>query len=148
MIYQLCERGGNFVGRRKKQPNDGFEFYDFLRAVLFSVLAAVLVVTALIALFALVLSFITIPPVVLSGMTIATLMLAGFVSGYLAAKSIRKKGVLVGAVCGAAISILLFLLAGILFECTGWQLITKTLVVMAAASIGGVLGVNSRKKYR
>ena len=79
------------MGRRKKQPNDGFEFYDFLRAVLFSVLAAVLVVTALIALFALVLSFITIPPVVLSGMAIATLMLAGVVSGYLAAKSIRKK---------------------------------------------------------
>ncbi len=136
------------MGRRKKQSKDSSGIYGYLRTVLWSILAALVVVTALTALFALVMSLVTIPSAILSGVVIALLVVAGFVSGYLAAKSIRKNGLRVGVICGAALSVLLFLLAGVVFDSVGWQIIAKMLVVTAAASVGGVLGVNSRKKYR
>ncbi len=136
------------MGRRKKQSKDSSGIYGYLRTVLLSILAAAVVVTALTALFALAMSLVTIPSAVLSGAVIVLLILAGFVSGYLAAKSIRKNGLRVGVICGVALSVLLFLLAGVIFDSVGWQIFTKMLVVTAAASIGGVLGVNSRKKYR
>ncbi|MCI8502190.1 MAG: TIGR04086 family membrane protein [Oscillospiraceae bacterium] len=136
------------MGRRKKQPKNSTGFYGNLKIVLLSVLAAAAVIAVLTALFALVMSMVTVPAVVLSGVVVLQLMLAGFASGYLAAKSIRKNGLRVGVICGAVLSVLLFLLSGILFDSVGWQIITKMLVVTAAASIGGVLGVNSRKKYR
>lgn len=79
------------MGRRKKQSKDSSGIYGYLRTVLLSILAAAVVVTALTALFALAMSLVTIPSAVLSGAVIVLLILAGFVSGYLAAKSIRKK---------------------------------------------------------
>ena len=136
------------MGRRKKQSKDSSGIYGYLRTVLLSILAAAVVVTALTALFALAMSLVTIPSAVLSGVVIVLLILAGFVSGYLSAKSIRKNCLRVGVICGVALSVLLFLLAGVIFDSVSWQIITKMLVVTAAASIGGVLGVNSRKKYR
>ena len=136
------------MGRRKKQSKDSSGIYGYLRTVLLSILAAAVVVTALTALFALAMSLVTIPSAVLSGAVIVLLILAGFVSGYLAAKSIRKNGLRVGVICGVALSVLLFLLAGVIFDSVGWQIFTKMLVVTAAASIGCVLGVNRKKKYR
>lgn len=136
------------MGRRKKQSKDSSGIYGYLRTVLLSILAAAVIITALTALFALAMSLVTIPSAVLSGVVIVLLILAGLVSGYLSAKSIRKNGLRVGVICGVALSVLLFLFAGVIFDSVSWQIITKMLVVTAAASIGGVLGVNSRKKYR
>ncbi len=135
------------MGRKKRQIKDGTGVYEYLRAVLFSVLVASASAGAIIALSALIMSYMTIPGVILSGLVIIILLLAGFISGYLAAKKIRKNGLQIGIICGASISVLLFLLSGVLFDCFGWQWISKMLVVTAAAAIGGVLGVNSRKKY-
>jgi len=136
------------VKRRKNSPKDGGRNGDYLRTFLFSLLIALAVLFGLTALFSLVLSAVALPLVVSDLMAVFVLILAGFSGGYPAARSIRKNGLQVGLICGASLSVLLFLLSGVIFDTAGWQFITKMLIVTASAAIGGVLGVNSRRKYR
>ena len=134
--------------RRKSSPKDGGRNGDFLRVFLVSLLIASAVLFGLTAVFSLVLSAAALPLAVSDLMAVFVLILAGFSGGYPAARSIRKNGLQIGSICGAALSVLLFLLSGVIFDTVGWQFITKMLIVTASSAIGGVLGVNSRKKYR
>lgn len=133
---------------RKKQPRDGGNLMGIARSIMLNTITAMVVMVALTALFAFIMSLVTIPSVVLTGIVMLLLIFVGFASGYLSAKSVRRDGLKVGLTCGVLISLLLFVLSGVLYDSFGWQCVTKMLVVTAASSIGGVLGVNSRKKYR
>ena len=134
--------------RRKSSPNGTKSIREILRIFLVSLIVASAVLFGLTVLFALLVSATALPSVVLELMAIFILIFAGFFGGYPAAKSIRKNGLQVGLICGASLSVLLFLLSGVVFDTLGWQLITKMLIVTSSSAVGGVLGVNSRKKYR
>ena len=85
---------------------------------------------------------------VLRIIALATLGLGGFGSGFLAAKLRRKNGMLMGALSGAALMVILVLLSLIFFGFHfGGQLITKVAIGVLTGALGGVLGVNHRKKH-
>lgn len=136
------------MARRKKQKNDRSGMYANIRRILISVLAAVAVMLVLAVLFALAMSFVTVPAMALNAVSIVLLALTGFISGYFASKAIRKNGLQIGLICGGILSFLLFVLSTSLSNDFGWLCLSKMLVLIVAGAIGGVLGVNGKRKYR
>lgn len=69
----------------------------------------------------------------------------GLASGYLAARLYRKKGLLMGLICGAFLSIIIFIITifntGVLIRASEFA---KILIVCVSACFGGVFGVNSK----
>lgn len=89
------------------------------------------------------------PVSVLPMLVIAALVAGGFIGGFAAAKSLGRKGLLVGAAIGILLSLILLVAASLyqkgLPEING---LTKCLILVVSAMIGGVLGVSSRPKRR
>ena len=133
---------------RKKHSRENGSLAGVAHSICIGTATALAIVVALTALFAFIMSLVNIPGVILTGIVMLLLILTGFVSGYLSSKSIRKNGLKVGLSCGLLISLLLLLLPIILYDSLGWPCLSKILVVTASSCIGGVLGVNSRRKYR
>ena len=82
---------------------------------------------------------------------IATLIfvLGGFVAGYVSAAFAREKGMLLGLCCGACLFVILSL-ASLAVDGGGFGMValTKLAAVLLAAALGGIIGVNRRKKFR
>lgn len=73
----------------------------------------------------------------------------GFLAGYVTAALSQEKGLLLGLCCGCILFIVL-ICAGMAVNSSapGMQAFTKFLAVLLASAIGGVLGVNKKKKFR
>lgn len=69
----------------------------------------------------------------------------GFVSGYLAARSYKRRGLLVGLVCGIVLSMIIFVftlfVTGILISASEFA---KILTICVSSCFGGVFGINSK----
>lgn len=69
----------------------------------------------------------------------------GFVSGYLAARLYHKRGLLMGLICGVALSLIIFIMTifntGLLISASEFA---KILIICVSACFGGVFGVNSK----
>lgn len=72
-----------------------------------------------------------------------------FAASYTAAKRRRRYGLKTGLLCGAVIFGVL-LLGGILFvrSFSAGGFFTKLLIIMVCSAIGGIIGVNSPKRFR
>lgn len=72
-----------------------------------------------------------------------------FSAGFTAAKRRRRNGLRVGLVCGAVI-FAAALLGGIVFvrSFSAGGFFTKLLIILVCSVMGGVLGVNSPKRFR
>ena len=79
---------------------------------------------------------------------IAALCIGAFAGGFLCAKVRKQNGMMYGALC----AVLVFLLLMILTVCCGAQPTVQTLLRLAAmipvGAIGGILGVNGKKKRK
>lgn len=79
----------------------------------------------------------------------AALCAGCFAAGYTAAKRRRKQGLRVGLACGCAIFTVTLLLGMIFvrgFSAGGF--FTKLLIILVCSAIGGIIGVNSPKRFR
>ena len=69
----------------------------------------------------------------------------GLVSGYLAARLYQRKGLLMGLICGIALSVIILVITvfntDILIKASEFA---KILIVCVSACFGGVFGVNSK----
>jgi len=72
-----------------------------------------------------------------------------FAAAYTAAKRRRRDGIKTGLLCGAVI-FLVILTAGALFvkSFSAGGFFTKLLMVLLCSAVGGIVGVNSPKKFR
>ena len=76
----------------------------------------------------------------------AALLVGSFVSGYIFARQIGEKGLKQGAICGA-VYFLIFLIVSLAFgNRFGTLAVIKAVIITIAASLGGVYGVNRKKK--
>ena len=68
-----------------------------------------------------------------------------FLSAFITARVINKKGILIGLIFGIVASILIFILTfistGVLFSIGN---LTKILIIIVSSVLGGILGVNSK----
>ena len=83
-----------------------------------------------------------IPKAAVTPMAVAAAAIGAFVSGIIAARISRERGLLLGAVCGLLLY-LLVMIAGfaLLREIRGAYAVVKLAVMIGCAALGGVLGV-------
>ena len=88
-----------------------------------------------------------IPKAAVTPMAVAAAAIGAFISGIVAARISREKGLMLGAVCGLLLY-LLVMLAGfaVLREIRGAYAVVKLAVMIGCAALGGVLGVNMGKR--
>lgn len=85
---------------------------------------------------------------VLSVMAGAALSLGCFTAAYIAAAKRRRHGLLTGLLWGGAVFLAAMLLGAIFVHSfSAGGILAKLLMILACSGIGGILGVNSKKKY-
>ena len=122
-------------------------FRCWLRPVLVGVAVGLIGCIGLLMLMALVVQSVDVPRAAILPLAIAAAALGAFAAGLTAAAVARQKGLLLGAVCGLVL-FLLILLAGVAQYAgvSGGNAAIKFAVLLLCGSIGGVLGVNLRKR--
>lgn len=122
------------------------KFKMYARPVVLGVVVGIVFSIILLSILSIAMSIQPIPQNFVYPIALIVMAVGSFVSGYFCTKISRKKGLLLGFLCG----VLLFSIVavfGIMFSNLQFNLamVTKFLVIVLSAMIGGVLGVNSKK---
>ena len=118
-----------------------------VKPVLLGLCIGVLCTTLLLLLMALVIRSVDVPRGAVTPLAVVAAGVGAFAAGLTAALAARRNGLLLGAVCGLLL-FLIILLAGSLRSggVDGSFAAVKAAVLTVAGAIGGVLGVNRRRR--
>ncbi len=122
-------------------------FRSWLRPVLVGVAVGLIGCIGLLMLMALVVQSVDVPRAAILPLAIGAAAIGAFLAGLTAAAIAKQKGLLLGAVCGLVLW-LLILLAGVAryTGVSGEGAVLKLAALVLSGGIGGVLGVNLRKR--
>lgn len=122
-------------------------FRSWLRPVLVGVAVGLIGCIGLLMLMALIVQSVDVPRAAILPLAIAAAAIGAFLAGLTAAAVAGQKGLLLGAVCGLVLW-LLILLAGVArYEgVSGGNALIKFAAFLLSGGIGGVLGVNLRRR--
>lgn len=97
--------------------------------------------------FAMILSRLNASGIVLSVLATVSLCIGGYFGGYVCARKKRRNGLLQGVICGMII-FMIILFFGALFAKAALGISTggKLLLTMLFSGIGGIVGVNTKKR--
>ena len=131
-----------------KQPNmQGMK--RFFRPIIYGVLSGVAACLLLLIFMSIVMELQDIPETVVTLMATLTFVFGGITAGLISSGMSREKGLLMGMVCGICLFAILSLASLMVYGGDfGIAALTKLVAVLLAGSIGGVVGVNKRKKCR
>ncbi len=124
---------------------NAFSMYG--KPVLISMAIGILTGMLLLCVMSFVLTKTDVAPTTIPMFGMVSVLVVSFVSGFAAARQTGAKGLAMGAVTGVGLFVIVFLLC-LLFsgeEITPMAFLKLTIVVVSAA-IGGIFGVNRRKK--
>ena len=114
-----------------------------------SVLVGLLVCTLILMLFSLIISVKDVPEFVIRIMSVVAVSISAFVAGYVSAKLIKSKGMLVGLLNGVILFMLFYLTNLFLIKTEDFSALPiKVAIVLLSAGLGGVLAVNVKRKKR
>ncbi|MDK2802143.1 MAG: TIGR04086 family membrane protein [Oscillospiraceae bacterium] len=89
----------------------------------------------------------SIPNYIQSIMSTISLALSGFTAGIISSKFIKSKGILFGFLTGIILSIYIILVSLLIFSSGITMLgISKLFIIIICSTIGGILGVNLKRK--
>ena len=117
-------------------------------SMLKAVTLGLLVTAALLLLFSFVLSRWELPFSLLNPLVTAALVLGGGSAGFSVARMLRENGLLLGGLCGAVLFLLLAMASAWSQSAFGMPALIKLVICTVSGAIGGVLGVNLRKKRK
>ena len=119
----------------------------FLRPVIIGAVVGALCCTLLLAVMAAIVASQDIPKAAITPMAIVAAAAGAFFGGFAAARIAKEKGLLIGGACGLLLFILVAL-AGFAFlkEIRGAYILIKLAVMLVLSALGGVIGVNLRKR--
>ena len=122
---------------------------EVIRTVVTAVLAGIGVLSICLFVFGEIAVQIDLPDGRMSVMAQISLAAGCFAAAFTVAKRRRRDGIISGLCCGAAVFAVIFLL-GIIFagSFSVGGFITKILVIGTCSAIGGIIGVNSKQKFR
>lgn len=121
--------------------------YHRLKSVLIGVFSGEIATMVTLLLFAFLMLRMDIPLYLADTMIVLAGSVGGFLSGFICGYLLREKGLIFGAVCGGVqILILLFFSFGIHSEISPLFLVAKFAAILLCATLGGILGVNKKKK--
>lgn len=143
-MHTLCTKGEFDV----KQPTLS-SAKRYLRPIAYGILAGAISCMLFLLALAAFMGMRDVPQSLVSLFSILAFVLGGFISGFVSASLAREKGLLLGLVCALGLFIIL-LLVNLMFDGggIGMQAVVKLIAVMLAAAIGGILGVNRKKKFK
>ena len=120
-----------------------------VRSVLFGTAAAIVSCTLTLAICAFIVSIRDMPHTVIVLFSIACTMVGTLVGSFLSARLMRENGWLVGLAAGILFYLTVVLVnAGIGIAGTGLISLSRLVIILVTSLIGGMLGVNVRKKLR
>ena len=119
----------------------------FLRPVIIGAVVGALCCTLLLAVMAAIVASQDIPKAAITPMAIVAAAAGAFFGGFAAARIAKEKGLLIGGACGLLLFILVAL-AGFAFlkEIRRAYILVKLAVMLVLSALGGVIGVNLRKR--
>lgn len=134
------------VARRKAETSGIVLLW---KPLAFGTVAGVVAIVGILMLFSLLLSSNSPPQGVLTPMAIAALCIGSFVGGGVSAKLAGEKGLIMGAGTGLLLFFVL-LIAGTAVQLVGLDalLFLRLTLLLISASLGGVVGVNLKKRRR
>ena len=118
-----------------------------VRPVAISVLIGAIVCALVLLLMAVLMTARNIPQFAVDPMAGVALIAGGLVAGFCCARMLRENGMMYGALSGAVFTVIV-VLAGLAIKDNGFGLaaILKIVIIMLASMLGGVLGVNGKKR--
>ena len=121
----------------------------FIRPVTYGLLFGVGACMLLLVLMSVVMTFRDVPQPAITLIATLAFVLGGLVAGFVSASFAREKGMLIGICCGMCLFLIL-LTASFVFDDAGFGMaaVSKLAAVLFASALGGVIGVNRRKKFR
>ena len=128
----------------RKEPSP---FWRIGRPVLWGVAVGGIVTTVLLVLMAVGMTMKDVPQAVVAPLATVAAAIGAFVGGLTTAKIARQQGLLLGALCGALLYALIFL-TGLthLGYTQATEVLIKWAILIACGAVGGVIGVNLRRK--
>lgn len=123
-------------------------FLVYLRTVVIGAVVGAAICAVLLAVFSLVfVSSASIPHSFLLALTIFVSAFSAFLAGLVAARIVKKHGLICGAMTGLVL-FLFFLLAGLISQKSGAapEAASRLGIMMVAGGIGGLIAVNSKSK--
>lgn len=135
----------------KKPPltNDSKNLFKHYKVIGLSCLFGIIVIFAILLLCAWVMSIIDIPHSAVVPLSIMSIVTGCLLAGFMSARMIKSGGMLCGLLCGTVI--FLFVLGAELLVIggeVGLLALYKYIAYIASAMIGGILGVNQRRRIR
>lgn len=119
------------------------------KVIAFSCLMGIITTAIILFLSAIIISSVDFPQSGIAPLAIAASVTGCFVSGFICGKIIKGGGLLYGLLCGILIFFLCLLCeVSFMGGDMGVLALYKLVVAVTSAMIGGVLGVNSRRKAR
>ena len=124
----------------------------FIRPVTYGLLFGVGACMLLLVLMSVVMTFRDVPQPAITLIATLAFVLGGLVAGFVSASFAREKGMLIGVCCGICLFLIL-MTASFVFDDAGdagfgMAAVSKLAAVLFASALGGVIGVNRRKKFR
>ncbi len=105
-------------------------------------------VLLLMLVLALVMNFVDLPPTALSVIGTVILAAGGFLAAFVTALIARRMGLVIGVICGAVFAGMSLLAGRLVSGVSGTPLWGRLLILLAAAIVGGILGVNKKQRKR
>ena len=119
----------------------------WIRPLLTGTIAGLLCCFAALLLFSAIMAAQDIPQMAVTPMAVVAAAFGAFIGGLISARAAGSRGLLYGAACGA-VMYLIVMIAGfaVLKDIRGIYALVKLAVMVGCAGIGGVIGVNMRKR--
>lgn len=132
----------------RKNPEQK-QHYEKIKSVATAVLAGIGAVSILLFVFGEIAVKIDVPDNMMSVMAQIALAAGCFAAAYTLSARRRKNGLILGLRCASAAFAAVFLTGIILSQ--GFSIggiISKILIILSVSAIGGILGVNSKRRFR
>ena len=121
----------------------------YLKPILLGTAAGAVVIAFVLMLLSLLLSLQNIPQMLIMPMVLLALAIGSFAGGWVSAKAVHEKGMILGLCCGALLFIVLLLIGqGIEENSVGILAAIKLVVSLMCGAFGGVFGVNYKKRRK
>ena len=135
--------------RKPPLPTDSKNFSKQYKAIGLSCLLGILSIFAILLLCAWVMSMVDLPHSAVAPLSILSIVAGCLLAGFLSARILKAGGMLCGLLCGTVI--FLFVLGAELLVMggeVGLLALYKYISCIASGMIGGILGVNQRRRIR
>ncbi|MCL2578815.1 MAG: TIGR04086 family membrane protein [Oscillospiraceae bacterium] len=119
------------------------------RPILISVVFGIMVCIGVLMLLSFVLSVRSVPHSLINPLAVFAISVGALTAGFCCAKLLRQGGLAYGALCGGVFSLVIMLASfGISDNGFGLTALFKITFMMLSAMLGGVFGVNMRRKRK